>query len=366
MKIVQAVHLFPPQIGGVERHTYELCEYLAGMGESVVVHTTGKPGKEKEPFEVKRHWGLKTPFFSSVVWVPFLSIRLMMEDADIYASHGYGSLMPVCTAMAAMVKGKPFVLTVHGYPQLSGFARIAQWIYRNTFARFMLWRADKVIVVSRESKKYLEGQVDRKKLVYIPNGVDTEMFKCPPFTEGEYISYIGRVDKDKRVGMLINALGKMKEKQKLLVAGNDEGGRPGLRKLAENLGLDAEFTQVVPEEVAQIYCYSKAVVLPSRYEGFSLVWLEAMAAGRPMFSTPVGQAPELFREVYGKDAEKFLFPDEEGLIDRLEYFVKHEKEFVSIVEKAQKKVAKNYSWKAMAEKTLNVYEAARIKEKEKN
>ncbi len=88
-----------------------------------------------------------------------------------------------------------------------------------------------------------------------------------------------------------------------------------------------------------------------------MVWLEAMAAGRPMFSTPVGQAPELFREVYGEDAEKFLFPDEDGLVERLEYFVGHEAEFVKIVERARKKVAKNYSWKATAEKTLKVYES---------
>lgn len=356
MKIVQAVHLFPPAIGGVERHVYELCENLQEMGESVTVHTTGRGGEiGAEPFAVKRHWGLRAPFFSSVVLIPFLSIRLMMEDADVYASHGYGSLMPACTAVAAMLKKKPFVFTVHGYPQLSGLGRVAQWIYRNTLARLVLWRAAKVIVVSRESKKFLEGQVDKKKIVYVPNGVDPEAFACPPFTEGEYISYLGRLDKDKRVGMFINAAAKMKKKQKVLVAGNDEGERPGLVKLAQNIGIDAEFTQVSPEDVAKIYCYSKAVVLPSRYEGFSLVWLEAMAAGRPMFSTPVGQAPELFREVYGKDAEKLLFPDEEALVERLEYFVAHEKEFLEIAERARKKVVEDYSWRAMAERTLKVY-----------
>ena len=365
MKIVQVVHLFPPAIGGVERHAYELCKNLQEMGESVIVHTTGKE-EGKEPFRVKRHWGFRAPFFSSVVWVPFLSLRLMVEDTDIYASHGYGSLMPVCTAVAAMLKKKPFVFTMHGYPQLSGLGRVAQWIYRNTFARFVLWRAGKIIVVSRESKKFLEGQADKKKIVYIPNGVDPEAFACPPFTEGEYLSYIGRLDKDKRIGMLINAVGKMKKKQKVLVAGNDEGERPGLVSLAKNLGIEAEFTQATPEDVAKIYCYSKAVVLPSRYEGFSLVWLEAMAAGRPMFSTPVGQAPELFREVYGKDAEKLLFPDEDALAERLEYFVGHEKEFLEIAERARKKVVEKYSWNAMAERTREAYlSVLEAKEKKK-
>lgn len=360
MKIVQAVHSFPPEIGGVERHAYELCRSLAASGNGVVVHTWGKAGESggKGSYIVKRHWGLRFPFFSSVVWIPLLGLRLALEDADLYASHGYGSLTPFCAAVAAVLRRKPFVFTVHGYPQLNGMGRAAQWIYRNTFARVILWAASKIIVVSRESKKYLVGQADMGKVVYIPNGVDPEAFSCPPFTEGEYITYVGRLDKDKQVGMLINAVSRMRAKEKVLIAGNDEGQRPGLIEHARNRRVEAEFTQAEPEEVPKIYCYSKAIVLPSRYEGFSLVWLEAMASGRPVFSTPVGQAPELFRKAYGKDAEKFLFPDEAGLIERLDYFVGNEGEFVPIVERAREKVVGEYSWKRMGERTLKVYEEA--------
>ncbi|MBN2121772.1 glycosyltransferase family 4 protein [Candidatus Micrarchaeota archaeon] len=373
MKIVQAVHSFPPRIGGVERHAYELCKNLASMGNSVTVHTSGggkgsgaanpsqKPAPAKEGagrFLIKRHWGLRFPFFSSVVVVPFLALRLIAEDADIYVSHGYGSLMPFCTAVAAILKRKPFVFTVHGYPRLSGMGRIALWIYRNTIARVVLGAASKIIVVSRESKKYLVGETNMGKVIYIPNGVDTKAFSCPSFREGEYISYVGRLDKDKQVGMLINAVSRMKQKARVLIAGNDEGQRPGLIEHAKNRRVDAEFTEVEPEEAPSIYCYSKAIVLPSRYEGFSLVWLEAMSCGRPIFSTPVGQAPELFREAYGEHAEKFLFPDERGLTERLDYFVENEKEFVPIVKKARELVEKEYSWVRMSEKTLAVYESA--------
>ncbi len=373
MKIVQVVHSFPPCIGGVERHAYELCRNLVESGNEVVVHTSMGEGSGRGPkngeiekeasgkggkFTLKRHWGMRFPFFSSVVWVPFLAFKLAREDADIYVSHGYGSLMPFCTAIASIIKRKPFVFTVHGYPKLNGMGRVAQWIYRNTLARVILGAASVIIVVSRESKKCLIGQADMGKIVHIPNGVDPKAFSCPPFTEGEYITYVGRLDKDKQVGMLINAVSRMKSQEKVLIAGNDEGQRPGLIEHARNRKVDAEFTQVEPDEVPEIYCYSKAIVLPSRYEGFSLVWLEAMASGRPIFSTPVGQAPELFREVYGKDAEKFLFPDEAGLIERLDYFVENEGEFIPIVEGAREIVVKEYSWGRMSEKTFKVYESA--------
>lgn len=358
MKIVQAVHSFPPQIGGLERHVYELCRQLHECGEEVVVHTAGCGHGAAEPFRVERHWGLRFPFFSSVVWIPFLTLRLMLEDADIYASHGYGSLTPFCTAIAAFVRRKPFVFTVHGYPKLGGAGRIAQWIYSNTLARVILWVASGIIVVSGEAETYIASQADKRKIAYVPNGVDTSAFRCPPFKEEGYVSYIGRLDKDKRVEMLIGAAARMEKRQKLLIAGNDEGAGDGLVELARSRGVDAEFTQAEPVEAPRIYCRSKAVVLPSRYEGFSLVWLEAISCARPMFSSPVGQAPELFREVYGEHAEKFLFKNEAELAVRLDYFASHMGEFVPIVEAAREAVKREYSWGNVAKKTLEVYRRA--------
>ena len=144
-----------------------------------------------------------------------MTLRLISDDADVYASHGYGSLMPFCTAIAAILKRKPFVFTVHGYPRLNGMGRVALWIYRNTLARVILGAASRIIVVSRESKKYLVGETDMGKVLYIPNGVDTKAFSCPSFREGEYVSYVGRLDKDKQVGMLINAVSRMKHKERV-------------------------------------------------------------------------------------------------------------------------------------------------------
>lgn len=99
-----------------------------------------------------------------------------------------------------------------------------------------------------------------------------------------------------------------------------------------------------------------AIILPSKYEGFSLVWLEAMASGRPMFSTPVGDAEFLFEQAYGKNAEDFLFRDEEELVKKLSNYLKDPKKFHKIIEKAEYIVKKEYSWENVARLTLNIYE----------
>ncbi|HNT61012.1 MAG TPA: glycosyltransferase family 4 protein, partial [Candidatus Bilamarchaeaceae archaeon] len=125
---------------------------------------------------------------------------------------------------------------------------------------------------------------------------------------------------------------------------------------ANSLGVKRHCSEAPYDEIHRIYQNSAAIVLPSKYEGFSLVWLEAMASGRPMFSTPVGDGPALFEQAYGKNAEDFLFNSEEELIKKLTNYLKDPLKHRKTIERAEYIVKEEYSWENVARLTLNAYQ----------
>jgi len=362
MRIAQVSHLFPPATGGIEHHTYEISRELAALGDEVTVFTTAVEGAPKEEsvqgFRVRRFFSINFPMFSSVRLPPALLFALLAGDFDVYCSHGYGSLMPFLTSIAALVRRKPFVFTLHGYPRLRGVSGLFQSFYRIFLASVFLRVAKKVIVVSRASVEDIKREVDGRKIVYIPNGIVAEDFSCDSYRDKDAIAYVGRLDKYKGVDMLIRAyasLGKRHPGLKLRIVGRDEGIRKELEALADGLGVKIEFMDVPYSGIKKVYCSCKAIVLPSRYEGFSLVWLEAISSGRPMFSTPVGDARYLFGQVYGEDAEKFIFKDEKELVERVSYFLGNQEKMEGVIRKAEYICKEEYSWKNIAAITSNVY-----------
>ncbi|MFA6530926.1 MAG: glycosyltransferase family 4 protein [Candidatus Micrarchaeia archaeon] len=378
MKIAQVAHLFPPATGGIEHHTYEISKELASSGwnagrndakNEVTVFTSSVLNSKKEEmiegFKVRRFFSINLPVFSSVRFAPMLFPALLFGDFDIYCSHGYGSFMPFFTSIAAWIRRKPFVFTLHGYPKLAGFSGFFQSIYKIFCASVFLRIASRVIVVSKASINDIAQEVDGRKIVYIPNGIEADEFGKndggKPFGSFETknkITYVGRLDEYKGVDVLIRAFAKIKKeypKLDLVIAGRDEGIKKDLEALSTQTGANATFVDVPRSEIGRIYAESKAIVLPSKYEGFSLVWLEAIASGRPMFSTPVGDAEHLFSQVYGGNEAKFIFGNEDELVQKLSYFLFNEKEFVPIVSKAQDICRKEYSWRKVAEQTMEVY-----------
>jgi len=362
MRIAQVAHLFPPATGGIEHHVYHLSKELSNLKNEVTVYTTMVPGAKKEEkmdgIKVRRFSSLNFPLFSSVRFAPGMFFSLLSSDAEVFASHGYGSVMPLITSIAALLKRKPFVFTLHGYPKLKGKKKFFQLFYKYFFASIFLRIAKKVIVVSRASIQDIRGEVDEKKLIYIPNGIDTEIFTFQPPEGKNAITYVGRLDEYKGVDTLVRAYAKIKKDfpdTELWVVGKDEGIKEGLQKLANSLGVKIHFSEVPYEEMSKVYSDSAAVILPSKYEGFSLVWLEAMASGRPMFSTPVGDAPALFEQVYGKSAEDFLFKDEEELVKKLTNYLKDPQKHHKVIERAEYIVKEEYSWENVARLTLNTY-----------
>ncbi|MFH1221776.1 MAG: glycosyltransferase family 4 protein, partial [Candidatus Micrarchaeota archaeon] len=228
-------------------------------------------------------------------------------------------------------------------------------------APVFLWKAKKIMIVSRVTSWKIEKEVDQKKLVYVPNGIEDE-FNCKDdYEKKNKITYIGRLDEDKGIDVLIRAFAAVKAKHPeltLQIVGKDEGVRKQLEELANSVGVRPAFVEVPYEQIPSVYCESKAIVLPSKYEGFSLVWLEAMASGRAMFTTPVGEAPNLFEQAYEKNKEDFLVKDEKDLAKKLENFIDNQEKYKKVIERAKYMIKEEYSWENVALQTQNVYNEA--------
>jgi glycosyltransferase involved in cell wall biosynthesis len=363
MKILQAVHSFPPSQGGPEHHVYHISRELAVLGNDVTVMTSRDSGTRAEEkmagINVRRYHSVDFSLFASARFPFGAFIAMLKENPDIYASHGYGSIMPLFASIAALIKGKPFVFTLHGYPEIHGRKRIFYHLYRFFVAPVFLRIAKKVIVVSKSGFSAIEKEVDQKKIIYIPNGIEGR-FDCElNFPEKNRILFVGRLSEDKGVDILMRAFARLRGKYPdltLKLVGEDDGEKSKLEALARSLGIQPIFSSVPYEKMPSVYAEGKAVVLPSRYEGLNLVWLEAMSSGRPMFSTPVGEANTLFDQAYDVNKELFLFKDEDELFEKLTTFLDNQEKYRKMVERAKYTVKEEYSWKNVASLTRAVYE----------
>jgi len=113
--------------------------------------------------------------------------------------------------------------------------------------------------------------------------------------DGQYLLFVGRLEPLKGLELLLDAMAELEDSAPvLLVAGGDEraaGYVAALRARAERLGIGerVSFLGAVPQERLPLY-YSAAdvCVVPSYYESFGLVALEAMACGTPVVASRVG------------------------------------------------------------------------------
>jgi glycosyltransferase involved in cell wall biosynthesis len=136
----------------------------------------------------------------------------------------------------------------------------------------------------------------------------------------------------------------------LVLVGPDKGAESDARRAVARLGLNGrvEFAgHVDKEELAELYRGAECLVFPSRYEGFGLPALEAMASGTPVVATTAGALPE----VTG-DAAILVQPgDPVALAGGIERALADCERLV----RAGLERARRYSWSETARKTLDVY-----------
>jgi glycosyltransferase involved in cell wall biosynthesis len=238
----------------------------------------------------------------------------------------------------------PAVVTVHDLsferePQLLG--RKDRFVFRTVVPRAAR-NAARLIAVSERTKADLVELYDiaPERITVTHHGVD------PAFTPGghpnSYALFVGSV-----------------EARKDPLSAADAAAAAGLRFVVAGPTRDHELARELERRgadlrgyldraaLADLYRGAACLVLPSRYEGFGLPVLEAMACGTPVVATP---EPAL-REVAGDAA---LFADRAHLADALRQAVR-ERERLSA---AGLERAKAFSWRETARRTLEVYRDA--------
>jgi alpha-1,3-rhamnosyl/mannosyltransferase len=203
-------------------------------------------------------------------------------------------------------------------------------------------RARRVLTVSERTRRDLEElyRVPTEKIVVTPNGVDPRF--APGGTPGRYALLVGAIQARKdplaalaaahEAGLRLVVVGPEKEQQ--LASALRDGG-------AELRGY------VDDEELARLYREAAVLLFPSRYEGFGLPVLEAMASGTPVVATE----DEAVREVAGDAA---LYATPAGLGSAVKRALAERSRLAA----AGLERARRFTWAATARKTLEAYEEA--------
>lgn len=236
------------------------------------------------------------------------------------------------------------VLTVHDLSferDASLMGRADRAIFRTLVPRSVR-RARRVLTVSERTKRDLIDLygTDADKIVVTPNGVD------PAFTPGEgggdYALFVGAIQR--RKDPLAALAAAEAAGLRLVVVGPDRDG--DLAAELRRRGADLR-GYVDLEELAALYREAAALVFPSRYEGFGLPVVEAMASGTPVVATDDAAV----REVAG-DAALYASAAELGTA-----LVRAVAERASLAAAGIER-AKRFSWAATAKATLDVYREA--------
>jgi glycosyltransferase involved in cell wall biosynthesis len=369
LKVVHVCPRFYPYSGGVETHVRELSKHLKQLGVDVEIYTTDPGGNlpKKEVLdniEIQRFHSY--PFNGIYHFSPELYSALKsLEEVDIVHAHDYQDYSVLAASRAKRKFQSPLVFTPHFHPTGgSRWRTMTKGIYNTLLGGGLLRSADAIITVSEYERDLLERRfhLDRKRIRYIPNGIDIEKFrnlkKRDHSKNSQIILYVGRLEKYKGVQHIIEALPKIVgvENCELHIVG-DGNYKEELISIARRLKMTNHVTflgKVSETELIDEYLSSDLFVMPSQYEAFCIALAEAMAYTLPVIATRVGGIPELIET----GINGFLIdypPDGDILAKKVIYLLENKEVSRKRGLEGRDHVLSRFSWRSSAEKLLEVY-----------
>ncbi len=374
---------YPPhKIGGIAEHVYALSRALSGMGQEVHVLTIGVPGEGdyEHGLEQEVDGGVYLHRIAVDPFMPDFIKRMndgmkeagdyLITDRRIDIIHAHDWMVSDAAIELAREYGRPLIATIHSteFGRSQGIREAYQMRIHEKEAR-LVRLASHVIVCSESMDKELRGLFGiSDNLSVVPNGVDTTKFDFR-VDEGDIkerfcgtrnakmVLFLGRLVYQKGVNVLIGALPRILAEcpdARLIIVGEGPMRRQ-LERDASFLGVagDVVFTGYLDDHTVR--CLLKAadvLVVPSLYEPFGIVALEAMAAKTPVVASDVGG----ISEIIGPDEGIKVPPDNSEALATAVIKVLRlcDTDVDEMVERGYKK-AVSMNWDEVAAATLDIY-----------
>jgi len=386
LKVVMLTWEFPPRIiGGIAPHVYNLSINLVKLGVEVHVVTCDFPNTPAyevvEGVEVHRFdsYNLPTPDFAA--WIQLMNLNMQRAATKIIKSKRDGSIIihthDWLSAKAGIglkhLNRLPLVSTIHAteYGRRGGVFSD----YNRMIHEIEVWlgsESKRVICCSRfmaeQVNKVLE--VPYEKIKVIPNGIDPSIFTNLEGVEDvrsrfagkneKLVLFVGRLVVEKGVHVLLDAIPKVLQKvdAKFIIAGDGYMRSELVKRVAESgLAGKVHITGYLDTNtIRRLFLAADVCVIPSLYEPFGIVALEAMAAGCPVVASDTGGLSEIIE--HEKTGVK-VYPNNP---DSLAWGILRVLESKDLVERLKKnmreKVEREYRWSNIAQTTKSVYEEA--------
>jgi glycosyltransferase involved in cell wall biosynthesis len=376
---------YPPRvIGGISPHIYFLSKSLAEVGVKVYVVTCDFPGAPThetiDGVEVYRIDSYKTPSPDFATWVYLMNLNMQKEAAALTASlnkkidifHAHDWLVATAGIGLKHIFRKPLLATMHSTEvgRRDGVHTATEKMIHETEA-WLTYESWRVICCSDymvQHVKWAFGLPDNK-LVMVPNGVNSRAYETIDnqtlnslrrefaLPEEKLVLFVGRLVYEKGAQVLINAIPKVLEKvnAKFVIVGSGYM-RDQLYNIVKSMGLEHKvlFAGFLEEEkLLRLQTCADVSVVPSLFEPFGIVALEAMAAKSPVVVSDTGGLSEIVEhdstgvKVYPNNTESLAW----GIIRVLS----DDKFRAQISRNGYEKIKQKYNWGKIALETKEIY-----------
>ncbi len=375
---------WPPEVyGGAGVHVDQLVHELRRL-TPVYVHCFGAPRHDATAHQVPS----ALTGANGAIQTLGVDLEMVQATSGLDLLHSHTWYANLAGHIGALLHGVPHVLTAHSLEplrpwkaeQLGGGYRVSSWVELTAYAH-----AKAIIAVSNGMRNDVlrsYPMVDPDWVHVVHNGIDTSVYKNDASTNliekygidlgKPYLLFVGRITRQKGLAHLLRAAKQFDSDIPLVMCASaadtpEIEAEIGLavRELRRARGKDSVIwieEQVAKPTIIQLFSHSLAFLCPSIYEPLGIVNLEAMACETAVVASDVGGIPEVVADgttgllVHYDESDPEGF--ERSFAQAVNTLVADPARAQAMGKAGRERAAEHFGWDAIAEQTIEVYEAA--------